>query len=108
MAVPTIPTISDTRAVDHPAGHVAAERVDAERMAGARAQRTAECIRGVGILNVGTGQPEQLDDLRREDRHQDQQDDEDRRRHRDAVRAKAPPEQLPRRAGRDLAGNDLG
>ena len=99
----------DLRPVDHAGEDVATELVDAERVRGARTGRLAEDVEralragAVVVRRVGPGDPEQLDDRPREDGHEDQDHDEDQRRHRDSVRAEAPPEQLHRRAGNDLA-----
>src|SRR5439155_23247933 len=76
--------------------HVAAEVVDTERMRAARPGRRAERVERARVLVVGPGQPERLDDQRREDRHQDQPDDEREGDHRHAVRAEAAPEELER------------
>ena len=97
----------DPRAVDRAREDVAAELIDAEWMGGARAQRAAERVGGVGVIDVRTRDTEELDDQRREDRDEDEQDDESGRDHGDAVRAEPPPEQLARRPRRDLLAAQL-
>ena len=51
------------------------------------------------FCTAGPGSAEQLDDQRRGDREDRQEDDEAQRGHRHAILAQAPPEQLQRRAG---------
>ena len=60
------------------------------------------------FAHVRAGRPEDLDHERGEDRHQDQQDDEDHGGQRQLVLTEPPPEELPRRAGSDRGGVDLG
>ena len=111
-AVAISATVSEiARAVDHAGEHVAADLVDAEECASrARPGGQAEVVERVRVLRRSGPARRRLDDQRREDRDQDQQDDEAERRHRDLVATEAAPEQLQRRARRDLAlfaGEDL-
>ena len=105
IAVPMIPDLErDPRAVDDARGDVLAELVDAERMRAARAERRAERLGQVGFCDVRARQPEDLDHQRRERSPRrsaaDQTPPETT-----ATRslAKAPPEQLQRRARGDVA-----
>ena len=66
------------RAVDDARHHVVAELVDAERVGGARAERAAERVGEVQVLDVRARQPEELDDQRRGDRDTISSDDERR------------------------------
>ena len=95
------------RAIDDAREDVAAELVDAERMRRAGPGRAAESVERVGVVHVRALEPKDLDDQRRGDRDDDQEDDERRRHHRDLVLAEAAPEQLRRRARRDVAGDQL-
>jgi hypothetical protein len=71
-------------------------------MRSARPERFAERPGQVRILLVRARQPGQFDDQRREDRDDDQQQDEGSCSLRDAITAKAAPEQLQRRARGDF------
>ena len=94
----------DAGAVDDAGEDVAPQFVDSERMHRAGPARLAEHVQLVGVGGVERLQVERLDDQRRGQRHHDQRDDEAERRDGHAVLAESPPEQLQRRASRDLAG----
>ena len=93
--------------------------VDAERVAGTRAERAAEFVGEIQVLHVGPGETEHFHHERRRDSDDHQKDDHQQRDDRDTIAAKAPPEQLQRRARGDFsarlqepepaagAGNDL-
>ncbi len=64
-------------------------------------KRAAELVGQVGVLHRGSGQAQQRHDQRGRERDYDEQNDKGKRGQRDAVLAKAPPEQLQRRARGD-------
>ena len=80
-----------------------ADLVDAEGVSAGRTDGTAEFVSEVEVLHIGPGQAEDFHDKRRPEGDEDQKGDEHQRGHCDAIAAKAPPEELKRRARGDLA-----
>ncbi len=93
--------------VDNSRHDVLAETIDAEWMGARGAERRPERVAEIGVLDRGARKPEDARDQWRKDCHQNQQQDEPRRHDRDPIGAKPAPEQLQRRAGGDLAREQL-
>src|SRR5204862_7797162 len=92
----------DARAVDDAGHDVVANLVHSERMGARRAERAAEFVGEVEVLHVGPREPEDFHHQWRREGDEDQKGDEHERGHCDTIAAKAPPEQLKRRARGDL------